>query len=153
MSNVRPHKLHSNLLASPNSNLPQVGVGVLVIRDHLLLLGKRISSHGAGTWAAPGGRLEFGETLEDCARRELREETGLIASSFELGPYSNDVFREANRHFLTVFVIARGVSGTPQNLEPDKCEGWAWFQWDNLPTPLFKPAHTLLSIGWRPGGA
>jgi 8-oxo-dGTP diphosphatase len=145
--------LHSSPLASPNSNQPQVGVGVLVVRDRLFLLGKRISSHGTGTWAAPGGRLEFGETLEDCARRELREETGLTASSIELGPYSNDVFSDANRHFLTVFVIARGISGTPQNLESDKCEGWAWFQWDNFPIPLFKPLQTLLSIGWRPGGA
>ena len=135
------------------ANLPRVGVGVLVVRDRLLLLGKRISSHGADTWAAPGGSLEFGETLEDCARRELLEETGLTASSIELGPYSNDVFSEANRHFLTVFVIARGILGSPQNLEPHRCQGWAWFQWDALPTPLFKPVQTLLSIGWRPGGA
>jgi len=136
----------------PLSNLPQVGVGVLVVRDGLVLLGKRKSSHGAGTWAAPGGRLDFGETLEACALRELREETGLLASSVELGPYSNDVFHEAERHFLTVFVVARGLSGTPRNLEPDKCEGWAWFEWESLPTPLFKPVQTLLSIGWRPGG-
>jgi 8-oxo-dGTP diphosphatase len=70
----------------------------------------------------------------------------------ELGPYSNDVFHEAERHFLTVFVVAQGLSGTPRNLEPDKCEGWAWFEWESLPTPLFKPVQTLLSIGWRPGG-
>ena len=132
---------------------PQVGVGVLVVRDGLLLLGKRKSSHGAGAWAAPGGRLEFGEALEDCARRELMEETGLSASLIELGPYSNDVFPEAERHFLTVFVVARGIAGAPQNLEPDKCEGWAWFQWDALPSPLFTPLQTLLAIGWRPGGA
>jgi 8-oxo-dGTP diphosphatase len=120
--------------------------------DRLLLLGKRVSSLGDGTWAAPGGCLEFGETLEDCARRELKEETGLTASSIELGPYSNDVFSEAHRHFLTVFVVARGISGAPQNLEPERCKGWAWFKWDDLPTPLFKPMATLLSIGWRPGG-
>jgi 8-oxo-dGTP diphosphatase len=132
---------------------PQVGVGVLVLRDGLLLLGKRRGSHGAGTWSAPGGGLEFGETLEACADRELLEETGLRASALELGPYSNDVFRADGRHYLTVFVVARGITGTPQNLEPDKCEGWAWFAWDNLPSPLFAPLQTLLAIGWRPGGA
>ena len=148
----RPHKLHQE--PSPSKpKLPQVGVGVLVVRDGLVLLGKRKSSHGNGTWAAPGGRLEFGETLEDCARRELEEESSLVASSIELGPYSNDVFEEAERHFLTVFVIARGISGIPRNTEPDKCEGWAWFSWDSLPAPLFKPIQTLLAIGWRPGGA
>jgi 8-oxo-dGTP diphosphatase len=133
-------------------NLPQVGVGVLAVQDKLVLLGRRISSHGAGSWAAPGGRLEYGETIEACAGRELLEETGLLASGFELGPYSNDVFEEAERHFLTVFVTARGISGRAQNLEPDKCEGWAWFRWDDLPQPLFKPIQTLVSIGWRPGG-
>ena len=135
------------------SALPQVGVGVLVVRNRFVLLGKRKSSHGGGTWAAPGGRLDFGESLEDCARRELKEEAGLEASSIELGPYSNDVFHEAQRHFLTVFVIARGITGEPKNLEPDKCEGWAWFGWDSFPSPLFKPIQTLFAIGWRPGGA
>ena len=132
---------------------PRVGVGVLVISKGLVLLGKRRGSHGAGTWSAPGGRLEFGEELEVCARRELAEETGLSASSLELGPYTNDVFTEAQEHFLTVFVVARGVQGTPRNLEPHKCEGWAWFAWDELPSPLFKPLQSLLAIGWRPGGA
>ena len=130
-----------------------VGVGVLVLHNGLVLLGKRKGSHGSGTWSAPGGRLEFGEDIEDCARRELREETGLLASVTELGPYTNDVFPEAMEHYLTVFVVARGIKGAPQNLEPEKCEGWAWFTWSELPTPLFKPLQNLLAIGWRPGGA
>lgn len=132
---------------------PQVGVGVLVMHEGLVLLGRRKGSHGAGSWSAPGGKLEFGEELESCARRELLEETGLQARHIELGPYSNDVFVAAGSHFLTVFVVARGISGVPRNLEPDKCEGWAWFDWDHLPAPLFAPLQTLLRIGWRPPGA
>jgi 8-oxo-dGTP diphosphatase len=54
---------------------------------------------------------------------------------------------------LTVFVVARGVTGTPRNLEPSKCEGWAWFGWESLPQPLFQPLRTLIALGWRPGGA
>jgi 8-oxo-dGTP diphosphatase len=131
---------------------PQVGVGVLVVHQGLVLLGRRKGSHGAGTWSAPGGKLDFGETLEACARRELLEETGLEARHIELGPYSNDVFASAGRHFLTVFVVARGITGGVRNLEPDKCEGWAWFQWSRLPSPLFAPLQTLLNIGWRPPG-
>lgn len=46
---------------------PQVGVGVLILRDGKVLLGRRKGSHGAGCWSAPGGHLEFGEVVEDCA--------------------------------------------------------------------------------------
>jgi 8-oxo-dGTP diphosphatase len=142
----------------PALQRPGVGVGVLVVHQGLLLLGKRRGSHGAGHWAAPGGRLEFGEALEDCARRELTEETGLVARHLELGPYTNDVFEaegesgQVAQHFVTVYVVARSLQGTPRNLEPEKCEGWAWFGWDALPTPLFQPLQNLQRIGWRPGG-
>jgi 8-oxo-dGTP diphosphatase len=137
----------------PGTPSPKVGVGVIVIRDGLVLLGKRRGSHGTGTWSAPGGALEFGEDILDCAARELREETDLEASSLELGPYTNDVFPESRTHYVTIFVVARGIKGIPTNLEPDKCEGWAWFKWEQWPAPLFRPLQSLLQIGWRPGGA
>jgi 8-oxo-dGTP diphosphatase len=109
-----------------------VGVGVLVLHEGLVLLGKRLGSHGAGTWSAPGGRLEFGEQIEACAARELKEETGLAAGSFELGPYTNDLFEEVQEQYVTIFVVARGIRGSPVNLEPGKCEGWAWGQCSGL---------------------
>ena len=130
-----------------------VGVGVLVLHDGLVLLGKRRGSHGEGTWSAPGGRLEFGEQIEECAARELKEETGLTATTLELGPYCNDIFPEVQEQYVTIFVVARGIKGTPQNLEPHKCDGWAWFKWGEWPTPLFKPVKSFLAIGWRPRGA
>jgi 8-oxo-dGTP diphosphatase len=125
-----------------------VGVGILVVRDGRVLLGKRRSSHGAGAWSAPGGKLEYGETFEACARRELSEETGLVLGSIELGPYTNDLFPEVEQQYLTVFVLAREVTGEPENKEPHKCEGWAWFKWTELPTPLFAPLESLRKTGF-----
>ena len=60
-----------------------VGFGVLLLKDKKILLGKRHEDpekadselHGAGTWTMPGGKLEFGETFEQGARREVLEET------------------------------------------------------------------------------
>ncbi len=76
---------------------PRVGVGVIVVRTGRVLLGLRQGSHGEGTWALPGGHLEFGETVPACAARELLEETGLVATAFRPAPYTSDVFAELGR--------------------------------------------------------
>lgn len=56
---------------SPNKRLwVGVGVAVIVKRGGKILLIKRQGSHGAGTWAPPGGHIDFGESVEETARRE-----------------------------------------------------------------------------------
>ena len=103
--------------ASPQ---PRVGVGVIVWRGGRVLLGQRKGAHGAGTWALPGGHLEFGETVEHCAQREVREETGLEITVVARGPYTNDVFADVGKHYVTVFVIAHAPHGEPRLCEPDQ---------------------------------
>jgi 8-oxo-dGTP diphosphatase len=131
------------------NNFPQVGIGVLIIQDNRVLLGKRKGSHGAGMWSAPGGHLDFGEAIEDCARRETLEETGLHIENFSLGPFTNNIFAAENKHYVTVFVIANQISGALQTMEPDKCEGWSWFEWNSLPEPLFPPLNSLRAQGFH----
>jgi 8-oxo-dGTP diphosphatase len=134
--------------ASLTPPVPQVGVGVLVVENGRILLGKRKGSHGAGTWSAPGGHLEFGESVEACAFREVLEETNLLIKNLRLGPFTNNVFETEKKHYVTVFVIATAASGTLTNREPQKCEGWAWFPWSRLPEPLFAPLLTLRDQGF-----
>lgn len=124
---------------------PQVGVGVLIFNQGQLLLGRRKGSHGQGTWSLPGGHLEFGESLEQCASRETLEETGLSLERCIKGPYVNNVFSDVNKHYLTVFMISGQFTGEPQQREPEKCDGWMWFDIDALPSPLFPPLATLLN--------
>ena len=131
----------------------RVGVGVLVLRQGRVLLGRRRGSHGAGSWAPPGGHLEFGETAAACARRELAEETGLVAGTMTPAPYTVDLFPAEGRHYVTLFVVAAGVAGDPRVLEPDKCEGWEWHDWHALPTPLFAPLASLVAQGFVPADA
>lgn len=121
---------------------PRVGVGIALIQNGRVLLGKRKGSHGAGEWSFAGGHLEFGESIEDCARRELAEETGLKALSIELGPWTSDIIED--KHYITLFVFVDTFEGEPQVLEPHKCEGWEWFEWDKFPSPLFAPVRTLI---------
>ncbi|XIH86546.1 NUDIX domain-containing protein (plasmid) [Pantoea sp. SGAir0430] len=124
---------------------PQVGIGVLIFRDGKLLLGQRKGSHGAGDWSAPGGHLEFGESPEACARREVLEETGLQLHSVHNGAFVSDVFPAVNRHYITLLMVAPDASGEPQLREPDKCAGWHWFAPEALPEPLFAPLQSWLA--------
>lgn len=129
---------------------PQVGVGVLIIENGRVLLGRRKGAHGAGTWSAPGGHLEFGEAIGDCARREALEETNLALADLRFGPFTADVFPVEQRHYVTVFVIASPAGGALRTMEPDKCEGWQWFRWSELPEPLFAPLASLRAQGFVP---
>jgi len=143
----------SNHDVPASSPQPRVGVGVIVLRDGHVLLGQRRGSHGAGTWALPGGHLEFGETVECCAVREVLEETGLAVDAIARGPYTSDVFADAGRHYVTLFVLTRSARGEPMLREPDKCAAWRWCRWSELPAPLFAPLATLLASGFVPDGA
>ncbi|MEX1328186.1 MAG: NUDIX hydrolase, partial [Desulfobacterales bacterium] len=108
---------------------PFVGIAVMVTKGNRVLLGKRKNAHGSGTWAFPGGHLEFNESIEACAKREVLEETGIRIKNLRYGPYTNDIFTDEDKHYVTLFVTADYDSGTPLVKEPHKCEKWAWFQW------------------------
>lgn len=123
---------------------PRVGISSMVLQKGKILLGRRKGSHGAGAWSTPGGHLEYGETVKECASRELLEETGMKALSLNFGPYTNDVIAPDGKHYITLFVFITQFEGSPICCEPEKCEGWSWFSLDGLPTPLLTPLTTLI---------
>lgn len=131
---------------------PGVGIGVIVMRDGRVLLGKRRNAHGTGSWSCPGGHLEFGETIEECAQRETREETGMEIGQVRHAAFTNNMFEARGKQYVTLYVTAEWNSGEPENLEPEFCDGWEWFQWDRFPEPLFPPLRSLLSMDYRPPG-
>ncbi|KAI9371397.1 NUDIX hydrolase domain-like protein [Aspergillus egyptiacus] len=112
----------------------RVGVGIFALNhENKFIIGKRMGSHGADTWGLPGGHLDFGESFEECAARELKEETGLDVSNIQFLTATNDVFVREGKHYVTVFVGARVVSGQePEILEPNKCAEWRWMSWEEL---------------------
>src|SRR5690348_12326679 len=127
------------------TNHPKVGIGVLIYQNQSILLGKRLSDHGAYTWGPPGGHLEFGETFEECAIRETREETGLILTNPKLTALTNDVFRAENKHYVSVFLSAAFPENQAvKNLEQEKILSWEWFNINILPDCLFLPLRNLL---------
>ena len=119
----------------------RVGVGAFILSSHssspqnpTFLIGKRLGSHGAGTYALPGGHLEFGESPEECAAREILEETGLQVKNVRFLTATNDFLREEKKHYVTMFVVCERVSEGEEArvMEVDKCEGWEWSEWEEL---------------------
>ncbi len=115
---------------------PKVGVGVIVVKDGKILMGERIASHGANTWQIPGGHLEFGETFEETAMREVAEETGITDIEIEgLVSVSNE--RDYGKHYANISMLAKWKSGEPRDAEPEKSRNWQWIDPTSLPEPMF----------------
>lgn len=116
---------------------PKVGVGVMILKDGKVLLGRRKGSHGEGEYAFPGGHLEYMESFENCAKREVKEETGMEIADIKFLFLAN-IIKYAPKHYVHVGLIADWKSGDPQVLEPDKSESWVWFDLNQLPEPMFE---------------
>jgi len=131
---------------------PGVGVGVMILRDNKVLLGKRHSDpnkadsklHGESSWTMPGGKLEFKEELEDATCREAFEETGIRIhkEKLEIISVTNDIVEDA--HFVTIGFLCQGFEGEPHVMEPDEITEWRWFALNNLPSPIFFPSKKII---------
>ena len=115
-----------------------IGFGVMILRNGKVLLGQRhvdpikasSEMHGEGTWTMPGGKLHFGESFEEGAKREIMEETGVMvnANDLEVISVTNDIVPEA--HFVTIGMILKEYSGEARVMEPDEITVWDWFPLD-----------------------
>ena len=106
---------------------PVPAVAAVMVRDGKLLLIKRGVEPSKGKWSVPGGRVEWGETLIEAVKREVREETGLeievgkVAGVFDLiikPPNANHITLNPQRstlnvyHYVLIDYLARAVGGT-----------------------------------------
>lgn len=115
----------------------KVGIGVMIFNDNgEFLMGKRKGSHGEGQWAFPGGHLEYGETFEECVRREVLEEVGIEVKDIKF-VYVKNHLEFLPKHYLHISAICSYKSGEVEVKEPEKCEGWEWFKKDSVPDNLF----------------
>lgn len=116
---------------------PMVGVGVIVLdKDGRFVLGRRAGSHGEGCWCLPGGHLEFSESFEECALREVMEECGLKVKNVRMVGVSNGVLKDEGRHYVTIIMAAECAGGTPTTIEKDKFVDVGWF--DRIREPFFE---------------
>ncbi len=124
-------------------------------RGPLVLLGKRLSGPGAGHYGWAGGHLEFGETPEACAVREVAEETGLLITTDMLKPLCVSNTMAYGSHYIDIEFRCEVASGEPRVMEPHKLESWAWYPFDGLPRPMFEAAELAIramqrGLWWTP---
>ncbi len=126
-----------------------MGVFLANPNEDKILLGKRKDS---GLFGLPGGWLESGEEWEDCASRELKEETGLfkIPNSFKHVHTLNCKYLESNYHNISCIMyneVEPMDLGQIKNAEPHKCSGWFWVTFNEMRTHidrLFYPLRDFL---------
>jgi 8-oxo-dGTP diphosphatase len=96
------------------------------------------------------GHLEFGESFEECARRETLEETNLDIGTPTYLTTTNDIMAGESKHYVTVFMHTRiDRIDALKVMEPDKIQGtWQWVTWPELAnrTPLFLPLARLVRL-------
>jgi 8-oxo-dGTP diphosphatase len=128
-----------------NERIVGCGVGVFVFKRGKFLMAERHGAHGAGTWSIPGGMVEFGESLEETAKREVQEETSLKIKNIRFGAVTSDHFKKDDKHHITIWMLSDYDSGSPTIMEPDKCLAQQWHSFEDLPEPLFAPWENLLA--------
>jgi 8-oxo-dGTP diphosphatase len=128
------------------ANQPRVGVGVLLIDESgRLLLTLRRRPPEAGCWSIVGGKLDFLETLEQCAVRETFEEVGAAISIDSLLCVTDHLVPAEGQHWVSPAFLARVSSRDTRNCEPDKTQEVRWFFLDALPPNLTMTAHNAIN--------
>jgi ADP-ribose pyrophosphatase len=126
---------------------PIVGVGTIVQKDGKILLVKRGVEPSLGLWAIPGGTLKLGESMRECAERELLEETGIIAKADDCVYVFDFMERDAQGkikyHFVVVDFAAKYISGEAQGAD-DALEA-RWFSPEEL-SELAVAKNTLAAL-------
>jgi 8-oxo-dGTP diphosphatase len=117
-----------------------VAVGIFIIdKQGKVFLTKR-SSHTTnehGTWEIPGGKVHFGETLENAAKREAKEEYGIDIELTKQLPAQNHIIPAEKQHWVPTCFMAKIVgSAKPKIMEPEKCDAIGWYSFSELPKPL-----------------
>lgn len=130
---------------SQDSQPQPIGTCLVVVNsNNQVLLGKRKNSYKAGFWGLPGGRIELGESIYLAASRELTEETGLEAGElFQLAVIRD---HQTDYDFIHFAYGCNDFTGLVELREPDKCEQWLWFDWDDLPEKILRGHRIALEI-------
>ena len=133
---------------TPGKDYIVIGIGVLILNEDqtktLLLLRGPQAKNEPGTWSRPGGTVEYGETLEQAARREIKEEIDVDLVNLKQRELIDAIMPAEQQHWIAIGFWAQVVPGQElKNMEPQKHPEMRWFGKDEVPSNLYgasKPA-------------
>ena len=124
---------------------PRVGVGVLLVDAHnRVLLTLRSRPPESGCWSIVGGKVDFLETLEQCAIREAYEEVGLQIRLIRLLCVTDHCLPEEGQHWVSPAYLGEVLAGDARNCEPHKTREVRWFPLSDLPQNLTITARNAI---------
>ncbi|MFA5290902.1 MAG: NUDIX domain-containing protein [Candidatus Paceibacterota bacterium] len=126
------------------------GFGVMLVKDGKVLMGLRHEDpdkadsafRSAGVWTLPGGKLEWGESFETGATREVGEETGINIKNPQVISVHNN--KNEHAHFVTIGLLASDWEGEAKVVEPDEIVDWQWFDLKQLPEQIYFPSQEVI---------
>lgn len=134
---------------------PAVTVDIVVVtrdaRPRVLLI-RRKHAPFAGMWAIPGGFVDMDESLEDAARRELREETGVASKRLEQLATFGDPGRDPRGRTISVVYFTRVDAAKVQPRGADDAKEAAWHDLARLPKLAFDHREILNLVRMRLNG-
>jgi 8-oxo-dGTP diphosphatase len=122
-----------------------VAVVTLEVRPRVLLI-QRKAEPFKGKWALPGGFVDENERLDDAARRELNEETGLAPTDLQQLHTFGDPGRDPRGWTVSVAHLARVPADESQAVAGDDAAAVSWFPLDDLPALAFDHAEILARV-------
>jgi ADP-ribose pyrophosphatase len=136
---------HRDLLI-PGRDYIGVGVGAVLVKQGAVLLLRRVKDPEAGCWGIQGGAVEYGETIADAVRREVREELAIEVAILALLGVTDHILPHEGTHWVSPVFSVRPLSGIARNAEPHKHSELRWFPLDQLPDNMSLPTRNALRL-------
>lgn len=123
---------------------PSVGAATVVVRDGKVLVG-RDTRKGEEIFGVPGGHWESGESLKECAVREVKEESGVACKNVKLISVYDFYRADKQKSYVTIGMSAEYESGEMINQMEEGRMEWAWYlPQEALGLNLFAPDRVLI---------
>lgn len=117
-------------------DIPHVGVGVMILsKNNKVLMSQREQKYGLGEYAFPGGRIPFGESPKEAAKREVKIKIGLEINPKPFCTVASTRYLEIGEYPITIIFQARINKKVVVPLN------WEWYKMEKLPSPLFAPCE------------